>query len=126
MLFVEILTTLKTDARADHISLAMSLVKNETSGMERETPGGQTRLNKKINWTNKYLPLGSKLTMSNASPITVCNNFALPTKKSTPLSPGPPGLKKIGPLYFCDVDGYSEGIRIIAIDALFLELMGTE
>ena len=37
-LFVEVLTKLKTDALADHMSLSMSLLKNDAVGMERETP----------------------------------------------------------------------------------------
>lgn len=37
-LFVEVFTTLKTEALAVHISLSTLLSKKETDGVERETP----------------------------------------------------------------------------------------
>ena len=45
---MEVLRTLKTDAPADHMSLAMSLAKNETTETEREIPERQIRLDEEM------------------------------------------------------------------------------
>jgi hypothetical protein len=65
-------------------------------------------------------PRGSKPTISNSGPTTLAICFPDSSAHSTPLPAGPPGFRRIGPLYW---DGEAvERNRVIAMAAVAEEL----
>lgn len=64
-----------------------------------------------------HIPRGSKLTISNCGPRIELIISPIAFINSMPLPPGPPGLKRIGPLYSGDDSGNEDGFRMRAMAA---------